>query len=110
MWINFSYEKDVETPEGTVHIPKVRQDEWLITPEITPTATSRLAFDIYYCPNFVIPSETNPYDADMEVLASADDGETWEKIWCASEAATQMAAEGLLSGSAVITGIGITIR
>lgn len=104
MWINFSYEKDVETPEGTVHIPKVRQDEWLITPEITPTATSRLAFDIYYCPNFVIPSENNPYDADMEVLASADDGETWEKIWCASVAATQMAAEGLLSGSAVITG------
>lgn len=104
MWVNLSYEKDVETPDGIVHIPKVRQDEWLITPEIIPTSTSRLAFDIYYCPTYVIPSESNPYDADMELLASEDNGETWEKIWSASETAIKEEEENPSGGSMVLAG------
>lgn len=104
MWINFSYEKDVETPNGTVHIPKVQQDEWLITPEIIPTATSRLAFGIYYCPAFVIPSESNQFDADMEILASEDNGETWEKIWSASETAIKMEEENPSGNTMVLAG------
>lgn len=107
MWLNMSYEHDVEIDGETVHIPKVYQDEWLMTPVITPTSTSRLVFDLHYCPNYIINEDPlegeNPFQANFQVLVTEDDGENWDIVWDAYDTVIAMSEDEFNDGSMVIS-------
>lgn len=69
------------------------QDEWLITPTITPREEDWLYFKLFYRPSWTVANRhQNPNDYsysytfdgrnnELEVYASEDDGENWTKLW-----------------------------
>lgn len=61
------------------------QDEWLITPSIVPTDEDWLYFKLFFSPGWTLYNRaTNDFTGQnnsLEVYASEDDGENWEKIW-----------------------------
>ncbi len=67
------------------HTDLAYQDEWLITPEITPLGDDWLYFKLFYYPSWVVYNRaTNGFDGrnnQLEVLASTDGGKTWQTIW-----------------------------
>lgn len=62
-----------------------QQDEWLITPAVTPKSGDYLAFQLQYSPAFtLLDANTMEYTAEnntLEVLVSTDNGANWEKVW-----------------------------
>lgn len=67
------------------HTDLANQDEWLITPSITPQGDDWLYFRLFYYPAWVVYNRaTNGFDGrnnQLEVLASTDGGKTWQTIW-----------------------------
>lgn len=70
--------------DGNFIFPEA-QDEWLITPAVTPKAGDYLTFQLQYSPAFtLLDMNTLEYTAEnstLEVLVSTDNGANWEKIW-----------------------------
>lgn len=65
----------------------IYQDEWLISPELTPEAGQNLSMRFSYKSNVVYMDEEDGFIADAEghyvVVVSRDGGETWEEtpVW-----------------------------
>lgn len=61
------------------------QDEWLITPEVTPKSEDWLYFQIYFSAPWTVYNRTNNdftgQNNSMEIYVTTDDGNNWEKIW-----------------------------
>lgn len=61
------------------------QDEWLITPAITPVEEDWLYFKLWFHPGWVVynneTGEFNGQNNSLEVYASDDNGATWTKLW-----------------------------
>lgn len=61
------------------------QDEWLISPEITPTGEDWLYFKLCYSPAWTLYNrEKNDFSGQnnaLEVYISTDGGENWTKEW-----------------------------
>ncbi|MDE7119890.1 MAG: choice-of-anchor J domain-containing protein, partial [Muribaculaceae bacterium] len=71
------------TDEG-YHEPDF-QDEWLVTPTITPQTEDWLYFKLNYSPAWAVYSNTvgdfSARNNDLEVYVTTDDGQTWVKLW-----------------------------
>ena len=67
------------------HTDLVVQDEWLITPAVTPQAEDWLYFKLFYSPSWsVYNRKTDSFDSRntyLEVYASDDNEATWHKLW-----------------------------
>ena len=68
------------------------QDEWLITPAVTPKAGDKLNFMLSYSPGWCLVNsdkafqqppvyEFNSRNTNLEVLVSTDDGANWTELW-----------------------------
>ncbi len=61
------------------------QDEWLISPEMTPQANEKLYFKLNYAPGwYKLNWETFDFsgnNGNVEVLISEDGGNNWTKAW-----------------------------
>lgn len=74
----------------TMQIVYPQQDEWLITPAITPAAGDKFNFFLTYSPGWTLLDsekaaagiyEFTARNTDLEVLVSTDDGNEWTKLW-----------------------------
>lgn len=67
------------------HYELKEQDEWLISPTVTPEAENWLYFKLFYNPAWTVyNSTTKTYDArnnQLEVYVTEDDGANWTKLW-----------------------------
>jgi len=71
------------------HYDLVEQDEWLITPAVTPTGDDWLYFKLVYNAGWTVvnnSSSDNDYEFtgqnnSLQVYASTDNGATWTKVW-----------------------------
>lgn len=72
-----------ETGQG-YHEPDF-QDEWLVTPAVTPVNEDWLYFKLHYNPGWMVYNrDNNDFSArntDMEVYVTTDDGANWVKLW-----------------------------
>ncbi|MDE6098237.1 MAG: T9SS type A sorting domain-containing protein [Muribaculaceae bacterium] len=61
------------------------QDEWLITPSVTPVNEDWLYFKLYYRPGWVLLNRDNNdftgQNNTLEIYISEDDGQNWTRIW-----------------------------
>lgn len=79
--------------------PNEAQDEWLITPTVRVKADEYLFFQYRYSPGWTRWNrEAWDYSGRnnvLEVLVSADDGETWSRLWDCMELAKLLSDEEL---------------
>lgn len=83
-WVSFSVPTVVDQVEIA---PAIKQDEWLISPEIAIKENNRLFFDLAISPLFIyldavaFEINRNKIVFNMEVLISTDNGSKWTKLW-----------------------------
>lgn len=87
---NYAYEGQAfafimsDVAYGT-HTELTKQDEWLVTPAVTPANSDWLYFKLFYSPGWTVyDSKKNAFNArnnQLEVYISTDDGANWTKLW-----------------------------
>lgn len=79
--------------------PNEQQDEWLITPSIKVKPDEYLFFQLSYSPGWTRWNrEAWDYSGKnnvLEIHVSADDGETWSKLWDCMQDAMQLSDDEL---------------
>ena len=88
-FIHFTYTGSYTDDEGNKQeFSAAKQDEWLITPEITVGNQHKLFFEMQFDEGSVYDFDwdTSAYDrtkvvCDFEILMTEDDSANWESIW-----------------------------
>lgn len=92
MWVNQEMEAGFDS----------RHDEWLVSEPFTPDQYSRVFFNYWYCPIFMLDNaaDRNPLST-LKLNVSLDDGKTWEEVWDIIDVVKNMTTQELYTGNGV---------
>lgn len=107
-YFNSAYEGEyyayisVAYPDYVTTFTGESQDEWLISPSITPKDGDYLSFYLSYSPAFTLINLNSEYpysfdakNSSLAVMISTDGGENWTSVWDVSDEAKKLTEDEL---------------